>query len=153
MNAEQQYRLTILTNGQKKLQRSLPMQQRKPKAGSMAAVAKWSQDKKSLSMGSDRFDIEGIAASLSLDEEASKQVCWPVLLTSKPADDRMAVCPCPGKPGHENRNSSAHKAPAGFDLKTIRKNHCTIVQSQQTQANKARSKRPMGGAQKKQKRK
>jgi hypothetical protein len=85
--------------------------------GSKKAIAEWT-DKTHLKLGPHIYDCGAIAKSYSLDFDA---MCWPVLLSVKPGDAALTLCPCFGTDGHTSIKSAAHVRPKKWNLNTIEK--------------------------------
>jgi len=99
--------------------------ERKMGVGSLAHAAKWSPDHRYLTMGSERYDVKGICDELKLDKKAADALDWPVLLTTKPREERLRWCQDPRHKDHQGPNAIAHTNPKGFDLNAIRAKYLT----------------------------
>ena len=85
--------------------------------GGMKSFSEWTDDTH-MRLGSFVYDIKAICDhySLSIDE-----VCWPVLVSTKPIEAALCFCPRFGEAGHESKISSAHTRPKGWNAAEIEK--------------------------------
>ena len=103
---------------------------KKGELGYAATFAKWSSDKKFLTMGNDKFSVSGVAEELGLDESALDALCLPVLLSSKPLKEAIIFCQNPRHQHHKaGVTAVAHRRPKGFKLDVIRNKHMTPVKA------------------------
>lgn len=93
--------------------------------GSKAQLAKMLPNHK-MELGGDLWDLCAAADMLGVDKDSW---CWPRQLSMKKGDDRLALCPCFGKPGHEHAKSACHQDPPGFDLAKVRAKCATPISS------------------------
>ena len=82
--------------------------------GSLKKIVKW-VDETHAQIGISNFDVAGICAHYKID---ANDFCVSNL-SSKPGNNKFALCPKWGSKGHENAKSSAHTTPKNFNLKFI----------------------------------
>ena len=89
------------------------------KPGAKAALAKYLNGGKSLFLSGRIYDLAKIAKYYDLELTGSSRPCFPVLLSKKEGEARLALCPCFGTAGHESLDSAAHVRPARWNLAKI----------------------------------
>ena len=81
--------------------------------GSRAHLAVWLVANTSLMIAYRVYDVAAIAQAFGIPPVSR---CWPVLLSTKPADEPMQLCPHHSKPAHGNMASAAHSRPSAAGL-------------------------------------
>ena len=86
--------------------------------GSKAFLAKAlaSNGGNDLMLGGRVYDLIKISGKFGM-RPADK--CWPVLLSSKPGNAKLALCPCAGDAAHATLGAPAHTSPAGWSVDDI----------------------------------
>ena len=69
-------------------------------------------------------DAKGAAEELGVDINS---VCWESLFSTKPGNERFALCPKWGHQGHENERSACHATPAGWDAEKFHRLFTKVV--------------------------
>lgn len=76
----------------------------------------WLSGRSELFVSGRVWKIRKVAAKLKV--EAGRTICWPVVLSARVGDNRLAHCEHHDKAGHETLDSAAHKI-AGFRASTL----------------------------------
>lgn len=87
-----------------------------PSPGSATGAHLWLSGRTELYISGRVWKIRKLAAKLKL--KAGQAVCWPVVLSARVGENRLAHCEHAGQPGHENIDGTAHKI-AGFRASAI----------------------------------
>ena len=112
--------------------------------GSRSSLVTWIQGRSSFTVGRSQgskvlFQAQEMATHCGVPLESK---CWPVLISVKIGDARLALCTEWGKPGHESATSAAHVEPNGWDAAVMRSRFSKAVKS----ALPSSSARPQGGS-------
>ena len=92
-----------------------------------------------LFLGGKVYDLAAIAADFQVSVNSK---CWPVLLTSKPGDAALALCPHHSKREHANMRCDQHVPPPGWNTATVVSKHSTNATANQRKEALQKSKRP-----------
>ena len=69
-----------------------------------------------LLLGGRVYDLPAIAQSINV---GVADRCWPVVLSSKPGEAALALCPCPQSDGHRSMNGKMHARPEGWSITDV----------------------------------